>query len=44
MNYWCKRIEADPERHKEIEAEVIKFLAEIDDKITALKAKFGDAV
>ena len=44
MNYWCKRIEADAERHAEIEAEVIKFLAEIDDKITALKAKFGDAV
>jgi len=40
MNYWCKRVNADPVRHAEIETEVQKFLTEMDDKISKLKAKF----
>jgi len=40
MNYWCRRVEADPERQAEIETEVQKFLAEMQDKIDQLKAKF----
>jgi len=40
MTYWCKRVEADYERHVEIENEVQKFLAEMQDKIAKLKAKF----
>ena len=41
MNYWCKRVMADPERQVEIENEVQKFLAEMQDKIAKLKAKFN---
>lgn len=41
MNYWCKRVNADPARHAEIETEVQKFLNEMDDKISKLKAKFN---
>lgn len=40
MNYWCQRVNADPKRQAEIEAEVTTFLSELDEKLQRLKEQF----
>ena len=37
MNYFIKRVERDQEKIEEMEAEAIKFLAELDLKLEALR-------
>ena len=41
MSIWIKRVERDDKRCKEIEAEVTKFLGELEEKMGKLRAKFG---
>ncbi len=41
MAFWMKRVERDDKLCKEIEAEVVKFLAELGQKLDQLRSKFG---
>jgi putative phage-type endonuclease len=41
MAFWMKRVERDDKLCKEIEAEVIWFLAELGQKLDQLRSKFG---
>ena len=42
MAYHCRRVHRDSARIMELQTEVRKFLAELDDKIAALKAKYPE--
>lgn len=41
MQFWSQRVLRDPDRIADMEAEVRKFLAELDAKIAALTAQYG---
>jgi hypothetical protein len=40
MRFFCKRVERDDKVIAELEAEVVRFLAEVDETVAALSAKF----
>lgn len=40
MSYWCKRVHRDEKLVAQLESDVELFLAELDEKLAALRAKF----